>query len=57
MMGLFDLVLSSGFIETMRNGVDSRGVGLQPKVNNKLYLIVYFIIIMIVSKLLLVNMF
>ena len=33
------------------------GEGLQPKENNKIYLIVYFIVYVIVARLLLTNMF
>lgn len=41
----------------MRNGIDSVGEDKQPKVNNKIYLIVYFIVYVIVGRLLLTNMF
>lgn len=57
MMGLFQLLLCSGWIETLRNGIDSVGEGLQPKENNKIYLIFYFIVYVIVARLLLTNMF
>lgn len=57
MLTLFSMTQAEGWVEVMYNGLDSRGVDLQPKKNESLYTIIYFISFMIIGSQFIINLF
>jgi hypothetical protein len=41
----------------MQSGIDNRGIGYEPKTNESLALIIYFIIFMIIGSQFIINLF
>ena len=50
MSTLFQMTTTEGWVEVMFDGIDSTGVGLQPKEYANPYLIIYFIAFMIIGS-------
>lgn len=48
---------TEGWTDVMYNGIDSVGVGLQPKTNNQIWLVIYFVAFMIVGSQFIINLF
>ena len=54
---LFQMTTAEGWVEAMYAGMDSRGVGLQPKRDAKAWVIVYFVAFMIIGSQFIINLF
>ena len=50
MSTLFQMTSTEGWINVMYDGLDSTGVGMQPKRNNQIWLVIYFVAFMIVGS-------
>ena len=48
---------NEGWVTVMHQAFDSRGVGLQPKYNSNIAMVVYFIIYMVVAHVFILNLF
>jgi hypothetical protein len=57
MMTLFIMMTTEGWTEVMHHGIDSTGVGMQPKKNANLSTVVFFIAFMIVGSQFIMNTF
>lgn len=57
LLTLFQMMSTEGWTNVMYNGMDSKGVNLQPKQNNGPWYSIYFILFMIVGFLFLMNLF
>ena len=57
MLTLFEMMTTEGWTQVMYSGIDSRGVGVEPKENASLLLIIYFIIFMILGSQFIINLF
>ena len=51
------MTTTEGWVEVMNSGVDSRGIGKQPKTNSNTPLISFFIVFMIVGSQFIINLF
>jgi len=49
--------LRASWIDVLYNGIDARGVNLQPKRNNNPWMGLYFVIFMLTAKILILNLF
>ena len=57
MLNLMVFMTNEGWVAVMRDGIDSRGVDLQPKRGNSMWLLFFFITYMIVSHVFILNLF
>jgi hypothetical protein len=57
MVLLFEIITKEGWMDVMYNGIDSTGVGLQPKLNNSPILIIYFVSFIIAGNIFMLNLF
>ena len=58
MLTLFEMMTTEGWMGVMYNGIDARGVDLQPKSdNNNYWSIVYFVGFMILGSQFIINLF
>jgi hypothetical protein len=57
MVTLFEMATTEGWIAVMWNGVDSRGLGYQPKRENSMIWVLFFILFIIVGSLFILNLF
>lgn len=57
MMTLFGMMSTEGWLEVMWNAVDSTNIYQVPRRNNKLVLIIFFTLLMVVGSLFLMNLF
>ena len=51
------MTTGEGWVQVMHSGIDSRGVGLQPKQNENIIFIIYFTAFMIVGSQFIINLF
>ena len=56
-MTLFEMMTTEGWLDVMYNGVDSRGIDMQPKKNSNVYLSLFFVAFMVVGSMLIFNLF
>tara|TARA_B110000285_G_C14764165_1_gene440928 strand:- start:109 stop:411 length:303 start_codon:yes stop_codon:yes gene_type:complete len=54
---LFQMTTTEGWIGVMYSGIDSRGVGLQPKENANVYVIAFFLAFMVMGSQFIINLF
>ena len=51
------MTTTEGWIDVMHSGIDSTGVEMQPKANENLYFILYFVAFMIIGSQFIINLF
>ena len=54
---LFEMMTTEGWLVVMYSGVDSRGIGLQPKRDSQIQFLGYFIAYIIVGNMFILNLF
>jgi hypothetical protein len=54
---LFEMMTTEGWLNVMYNGIDARGIDLQPKENHNIYFALFFIIFMVIGSMLIFNLF
>lgn len=57
MSALFQMMTTEGWQNLMFLGIDARGIDLQPKPNNSVVMVIYFIGFMIFGALFIINLF
>ena len=57
MLCLFQMMTTEGWMNVMYNGIDARGVDLQPKKDYNLWAIIYFVGFMILGSQFIINLF
>lgn len=57
MITLFVISTTEGWINLMSDGIDSRGFGLNPKINNAPGWALYFVFFIIVGAFFIINLF
>jgi hypothetical protein len=58
MQTLFEMMTTEGWLDVMYNGIDARGVDLQPKKNyNPIFSIIFFCGFMVVGSQFILNLF
>lgn len=57
MNALFLMMQGEGWTESMYRAMDSAGIGMEPKFNNKPFFLSYFVAYMIVGSLFISNLF
>lgn len=57
MLSLFEMMTTEGWLTVMFAGVDSTGIDSQPKRDNKLFAILFFVGFMIVGSQFILNLF
>ena len=57
MLSLFEMMTTEGWLTVMFNGVDSAGIDYEPKRDNKLFAILFFVGFMIVGSQFILNLF
>ena len=57
MIALFEIMTTEGWYEIMISGIDSRGIGLQPKYNHRVLLSIYFLFFVLIGSLIMINLF
>lgn len=56
-MTLFQMMTTEGWMTVMYNGMDARGVDMQPKANSQAAMALYFIAFMIIGSQFIINLF
>jgi len=51
------MTTGEGWVQVMYSGIDSRGVGLQPKKNANVPIIIFFVAFMIIGSQFIINLF
>ena len=54
---LFEMMTTEGWVDTMNNGIDAKGIEKQPKVENNRYMAIYFVIFIILGWFFIINLF
>lgn len=57
MIALFEIMTTEGWYEIMISGIDSRGIGLQPKYNHRVLISIYFLFFVLIGSLIMINLF
>lgn len=53
---LFEIITTEGWMEVMHNGIDTTGIGMQPKKNSRPFLSLYFVSFIIIGNIFLLNL-
>jgi hypothetical protein len=51
------MMTTEGWIQVMSNGIDSVGKDMQPKEENRIFMMIYFIAFMIIGSQFIINLF
>jgi hypothetical protein len=51
------MTTTEGWTDVMYDGIDNAGVGMQPKNNNNMWYVIYFIAFMIIGSQFIINLF
>lgn len=57
MSTLFQMTTTEGWVDVMYSGIDSVGIGYQPKKNHNTWFVIYFVAFMIVGSQFIINLF
>lgn len=57
MSTLFQMTTTEGWVDVMHDGIDSVGIDMQPKRNNNIYLVSFFVAFMITGSQFIINLF
>lgn len=57
LLGLFEIMTTEGWLQVMHDGVDARGIDLQPKRGENTWLVLFFIVYILMGNVFILNLF